>query len=249
MRLVFTAGVILAALTGCAHTTPSNQNIPEQAPVAGTSTEPGRDTAMAGFSAAMQRRDYQQAMAIESDWAKRYPTDLDFRHLEPALYLLTGDVAGWDHSRTDLLNTWRRTRGAMPPPSKASFTIDVIKSDTDLIIADQCYEPAGRFGVLYRFTVISADRQVRSFFTVESPSEENEIARQLGRPSPVFTLDHFKPGMHETVAMLPGLPPYADLKQRMLNYIANPRPVSASGNGQGELSNEECAFTQANKRG
>ena len=92
--------------------------------------------------------------------------DLDFRHLEPVSYLLAGDSAGWEHARGELLQSWAHMRGAVPPPPNPSFTIDLIPAGSDLIVADQCYERAGRFGVIYRFTVVSPDRQVHSFFTV-----------------------------------------------------------------------------------
>jgi hypothetical protein len=241
MRARIFAGFTYVLLTGCS----SNPHTPIAInPIlsSGSAVTTERGMASANLSAAIQRHDYRQAIAIENDWARRFPTDLEFRHLEPALYLLAGDRDGWENARGDLLQSWRRIRGAVPPPANPSFTIDIFKAGQDTIVTDQCYERAGRFGVIYRFTVISADQHVHSFFTVESPENDNQIARELGRPQQVFTLDHFRPGVHETVAMLPGLPPYVDIRQRVLTYIANPQPLSASGNGQGGLSTEGCSI-------
>ena len=242
MRINVAAGSLLVLLAGCASSPLPTQSAAGPAYPSGAASKPERDAASAGIAAATQRHDYHHAIAIESDWAKRYPADLDFRHREPELYLAAGDTEGWDRARRDLLQTWARIRGTAPPPANAGFMIDSFKAGQDVVIADQCYERAGRFGVLYRFTVISPDQQVHSFFTVESPDHDNQIARQMGLPSPVYTLDHFRPGIHETVATLNGLPPYAALRQRVLDYIANPRPVSASSSGQPVLSTEGCAI-------
>ena len=209
-------------------------------PVAAAPASPERDAAIASVRAAIAQHDAAKAVAAEQGFAQRHPEDLDFRHLEPFLYVMVGDHAGWEHARGDLLNTWLRTRDGAPPPAPPSFTIDMFKVGADTVITDQCYERAGRFGVIYRFTVVGPDRRVNSFFTVESPDHDNQIAREMGQPSPVFTLDHFVPGVHETVAMLPGLPAYADLRQRVLSYIAKPQPLSASRNGSSVLSNEDC---------
>jgi hypothetical protein len=242
MQINVAAGLLLVLLTGCASSPSATQRAASPTYPSDAVPKPERDAASAAIMAAAQRHDYHQAIAIENDWAKRYPTDLDFRHREPELYLAAGDTEGWERTRRDLLQTWARIRGTAPPPTPAGFTIDLFKAGQDVVIADQCYERAGRFGVLYRFTVISPDHQVHSFFTVESPDHDNQIAREMGLPSPVFTLDHFRPGVHETVAMLPGLPVYADLRQRVLGYMANPRPVSASSGGQPGLSTEGCAI-------
>ncbi len=244
MPLSRIAGLALIALTGCASTVPVGK-IAADPSLSSTPADPARAGIAARVSAAVQSHDYRQAVAIEDNYAKDHPTDWDFRHNEPVLYRLAGDSAGWEHARNDLLQTWARSRGSVPPPRDPSFTVDLIQSGQDLIVADQCYERAGRFGVIYRFTVFSPGNQVRSFFTVESPDADNRIARELGRAEPVFTLDHFRPGMHETVAMLPGLPDYANLRRRVLDYIADPQPVSASSNGQPGLSNERCGINQS----
>jgi hypothetical protein len=243
MHMRALTGFALMLLAGCA-ASPQTQNMMAPALPSGGGVRSERTIATEKLTAAIQRRDYRDAIAIERDWASRFPADLDFRHLEPQLYLLAGDRDGWEKARRDLLETWRRIRGTASPPANPSFTIDIFKSGQDTIIADQCYERAGRFGVIYRFTVVSPDRHVGSFFTVESPDSDNKIARELGHTEPVFTLDHFRPGVHETVAMLPGLPPYADLRQRVLAYIDNPRPVSASTNGQAGLSTEGCSINK-----
>ena len=230
--------LMMLAFTGCATTPPPLQT--ESVPLASSGPDPQRVVATAAIASAMTKHDYHQALTIENDWAAQHPTDLDFRHLEPAIYLLSGDIPGWEHSRTDLLQSWRRIRATEVPAGTPSFTVDVFKAEQDVIVADQCYERAGRFGVIYRFTAISPDHRVRSFFTVESAVDDNRIARELGKTEQVFTLDHFRPGVHETVAMLPGLPAYPNLRQRVLDYVANPRPVSASGSGQSGLSTEGC---------
>jgi hypothetical protein len=203
--------------------------------------DPQRNAAHAAEMQAIQRRDYRGALAIVANWMAGHPADIDFRHLEPVLHMMAGDMAGWEQSRTALLQAWTRMRGTVPPPADPGFTVDFMKAGQDLVVADQCYERAGRFGVLYRFTVISPAHQITSFFTVESSDSDNQLARELGRP-PVFTLDHFRPGVHETVAMLPALPPYPELRKRVLAYLANPQPVSASRNNLAGLPNEGCAF-------
>jgi hypothetical protein len=235
MRLSLSVGSVLLALTGCAVTS---------APSSDATANAERTAATADITAAIQRHDNRQAVAIENGWARRHPMDLDFRHLEPLLYLMAGDSAGWEHARGDLLQSWKRIRDTAPPPADPSFTIDMFKVGQDVIVADQCYERGGRFGVIYRFTVVSPDRHVNSFFTVESPDSDNMIARELGRGEQVFTLDHFRPGVHETVAMLPGLPAYENLRQRVLAYAVNPHPISASSNGQAALSTEGCSINR-----
>lgn len=233
-------GLTFFLLTGCA----ANPQVQNLTPPTSRIASPERGAATASVMAAVQQGNFPRAIAIEQDWAARFPMDLEFRHLEPAIYLLAKDPNGWENARKDLLTTWRRIRGSVPPLADPSFTIDIMKVGQDTIIADQCYERAGRFGVIYRFTVVSPDNRVRSFFTVESPDADNRIARELGSRQQVFTLDHFRPGLHETVAMLPGLPAYADLRRRVLSYIANPQPISASSNGQGGLSTEGCSLNK-----
>ncbi len=201
---------------------------------------PEREAIITGIGAAARAHDFAQAIALGQGWAKRYPDNLDVRRLEPAMYLLSGDTTGWARSRSDLAQRWARLRGKAPPPAHPGFTVDIFNAGPDFVIADQCYETSGRFGVLYRFTVVSPGPQVNSFFTVESPPSDNQIARELGQPTPVFTLDHFTPRSHETVANLSGPPNYTDLRQRVLAYMANPRPISASS--QSGLSTENCGF-------
>ena len=241
---VIRAALLLAMLTvaGCANTPSPPQTA--SAPSAPFGADPQRNAATNAIATAMAKHDYRQALTIENDWAAQHPADLDFRHVEPAIYLLSGDIPGWEHSRTDLLQTWRRIRATAVPAGAPSFTVDVFKAGQDVIIADQCYERAGRFGVIYRFTALSPDHRVRSFFTVESAVDDNRIARELGKSEQVFTLDHFRPGVHETVAMLPGLPAYQNLRQRVLDYVANPQPISASSNGQSGLSTEGCSVNR-----
>ena len=199
-----------------------------------------RDAAVASVRSAIAQHDPAKAVAAEQGFAQHHPEDLDFRHLEPFLYVMVGDHAGWDRARGDLLNTWVRIRDGAPAPTPPSFMIDMFKIGDDTIITDQCYERAGRFGVIYRFAVVGPDHRVSSFFTVESSDHDNQVARALGQPSPVFTLDHFVPGVHETVAALPGLPAYADIRQRVISYIAKPQPLSASRSATPALSNEDC---------
>ena len=236
MQFRLIAGLLSLALTSLVTPTAHSQEAPR--PVA--PPNPQRDAASAAINAAVQQHDYRRAIAVENSWVAQHPTDFDFRHMEPLFYRLAGDEAGWEHARSDLLQRWAASGDTLATPASPSFTVDLFKVGQDMIIADQCYERAGRFGVIYRFSVVGPDRQVNSFFTVESPEADNQSARERGQPSPVFTLDHFRPGIHETVAMLPGLPAYADLRQRVLAYMADPRPISSSSNGGNKLANEGC---------
>ena len=109
----------------------------------------------------------------------------------------------------------------------------------------QCYETAGEFGVSYKFNVLSAAKgNLLSFFTVESGITDNRLAKELGRPWPVFTLDYFPPFGHQTVAMLHSKPDYDDLRKRVEAHLADPDALSASGNGGQGLSDEGCEFTR-----
>ena len=113
-------------------------------------------------------------------------------------------------------------------------------------MVQQCYESAGRFGVLYRFDVTDQDQKVLSFFTVESPVFDNQVAREMGRRTPVFSLDHNRPGVHETIAMMDQVPDYPILRNRVLDYIANPKPLSSSTHPG--LANYGCEFAQPGTR-
>ncbi len=197
-----------------------------------------REAARNHVSAAVQRKDYPAAIAAAVAWARQHPTDLRFRKIEPLLYRLAGNEPGWEASRANLMGTWR-TRTGVPESMDSSFTIDRLTAGAVRIVAEQCYEQAGRFGVSYRLNVIGADNRIGSYFTVESPPSENQMRREMGLPSPSFTLDYFVPGRHETVALLPGAPVYADVRQRALDYLANPKPVSGSNTGTG-LANVGC---------
>ena len=216
--------------------TPQDEAVPPRPTAAAE-----RAAALTELVAALDRHDYRQALTIDRQWADRFPADLPFRRFEPALFLALGDRAGWEKARTDLLGIWQGMRTRVRPPPNPSITVDMIPAGPDVVVAEQCYERGGRFGVLYRFLVVSPDKRVRSFFTVESTETDNKVARELGSSAPVYTLDHFLPGRHETVAMLQGRPDYVDLRRRVLAYMADPKPLSASGNGQGGLSNEACA--------
>lgn len=215
---------------------------PARAQFTGQSTRASVEAALVG---AMRKGDYHQALAIEAEWAAQHPADLDMRRVEPVLYRLAGDMGGWERARKNLLQAWAATRTSGARPGSASFIIDMVRVKQGMMFADQCYERAGRWGVLYRFTVVGADGKVESFFTVENADSDNQVARELGQKDPVFTLDHFRPGIHETVAMLPALPSYDELRQRALAFLADPRPVSASRNGDGGLPTENCAFNPA----
>jgi hypothetical protein len=238
MRIILGIGAVL--LAGCASQPQRAASSADPVQTSAMQPTAERSAAIAALSAARQSRDWRHANAIMKDWAARHPTDLEFRRDEPLTYLLAEDLVGWEHARADLLREWSQIKGTVQAPKPPSFMIDLFKAGPDMVVATQCYESAGRFGVSYRFTVFNPDRQSRSFFTVESPISDNQIARELGRRSPVFTLDHFRPGIHETVATLSGPPEYQDLRRRVLNYVANPRPISASGNGVGMLSTEDC---------
>ena len=105
---------------------------------------------------------------IESDWAKSHPTDLGFREIEPILHKMAGDEAGWERSRQELLVTWGQMRGSasLPPPIKPGFTIDILKLNNNyMLYVDQCYEPAGKFGVLYKFSVVGPGHKTVAFST------------------------------------------------------------------------------------
>ena len=202
--------------------------------------ESGREAAVASVRQALARQDHAGALAAERGWAQAHPADLDARRLEPWLFALNKDSAGWERARGDLLRTWQGVRGRGVAPSPPRFMVDVFDAGGDRVIAEQCYERAGRFGVIYRFLVLAPGGALTSYFTVESPESDNQIARELGNPSPVFTLDHFTPGQHATVGFLPGLPAYAEIRRRVLTYLANPRPQSSSGTGSGGLANVDC---------
>ena len=186
---------------------------------------------------AMRRQDYPAALLAEAAWAKQHPTDLEFRHIEPLLHRLLGDTAAWDRSRADLLRVWQRT--PTPETPARSFTIDLIPLASGYLVAEQCYEQAGRFGVSYRIDVHSPDNRLTGYFTVESPPAENQMRREMNLPSPSYTLDYFTPGRHETVSFLPGAPVYADMRTRALAHLADPKPISGSGTGSG-LANVGC---------
>ena len=196
---------------------------------------PEREAARARVTEAVQRKDYRAAIAAQAAWARLHPTDLQFRHIEPLLYRMAGDMAGWDRARSGLLTTWQRAQPTVETMD-SSFTIDMLAAGPSRIVADQCYEQAGRFGVSYRLAVVDGEGRITSYFTVESPPSDNQIQRELGSNVPVYTLDYFKPGQHQTVARLPGPPVYQDVLQRALAHLADPKPISASGTGPGLAS-------------
>ena len=192
---------------------------------------PDRDAAQARVTEAMRRQDYPAALAAETAWARQHPTDLRFRHLEPLLHRLAGDEPGWANARAELLRIGAGAR--TPETTDRSVTIDMVPLGTGRMFAEQCYEEAGHFGVSYRLNVLGSDGRTASFFTVESPPAENQMRREMKLPAPSYTLDHFTPGRHATVAFLPGAPVYEDIRQRALAYLADPQPISGSNTGDG----------------
>jgi hypothetical protein len=190
--------------------------------------DPERAAAMARVKDAFRQHDFKQAIAAEREWATRHPTDLEFREIEPLLYHLAGDEAGWEQARRDLVATWARIRDTAPPPPRAGFPIDIMKlNDQYQMLVQQCYERGGTFGVLYKFALVGKDNRTAAFFDVESADVDNEISRLKGQ-GPVFTLDYNRPNYHETAAIMKALPDYQELRRRVLAYIANPNPISAS---------------------
>jgi hypothetical protein len=249
------SGLALLLFTGCATNHPLTSVTPAAAVAPLTSsgqiaadtasdatipTMPDRQALKSAVQEAVRRRDFRAALAMEQAWAKQNPDDLEVREDEPFLYRALGDVAGWEHSRDDLTATLARIRRTGPLPAQPGFTIDFFKVAGNLVIVQQCYERAGPAGVLYRFDEMGQGQNLLSFFVVESPDRDNQIARERGKKYPVFFLDHNRPDIHETVEIMLEVPAYPALRKRVIDYIANPQPRSSSA--QKGLPNEGCAF-------
>lgn len=231
----------LAALSGCA-APPSSGPEPTAVParVAGASADPARAAARDRVTAAMGRKDFREGIRHIDEWMRGHPTDISFRYLEPLLYRLAGDGAGWERSRTEIQASWQRLRGAVPPPSPPAFAIDAFPHGPDLVTVHQCYESAGRFGVVYEFLIAGRDGRISSFFAIEHPSVTNQVMREMGQQRDVHTVDYFRPGMHATVAMLDHVPSYDEARQRVQAFLADPKPLSASTNGNPGLMVVRC---------
>jgi|GEM_PF-2976478 len=259
-RISWIAGLALLLTSGCAANGPqtrTSESSATSAPQGMSSAEmpsfdamiqtlPNRAALKATVAEAVRRHDYRAALAMEQAWVKRNPDDLEVRDEEPMLYLATGDIAGWERSRGELTAVFARVRGRGTLPARPGFAIDVFKAGDKTVVAQQCYERAGRFGVMYRFDVTGQDHKTQSFFTVESPEADNQIAREMGRKSPVFFLDYNRPGVHESVEVMDRVPPYPALRTRVMDYIANPKPASSST--QARLANYGCEFAGTGAR-
>ncbi|MCR0981705.1 hypothetical protein [Roseomonas populi] len=238
----------LLVLSGCVAAPSSKPEAAAPVQAAGAS-DPARVAARNEVSAAMGRKDHRQAIRLIDDWMRGHPDDISFRYLEPLLYRLAGDGAGWERSRAEIQQSWQRLRDTVPPPTPPAFVIDAFPHGQDLVSVHQCYETAGRFGVMYEFLIVARDNRLTSYFTVEHSSIGNQIMRELGQQEPVYSVDYFRPGMHATVAMLNREPTYEEARQRVLAFLADPKPLSASTIGRPGLASVHCEVARRASRG
>jgi hypothetical protein len=205
-----------------------------------------RDVAAAAVKVAVVAHDFDKAINIDVSWKENHPDDVDFVYSLPLLYRLAGHPDMADAARNDLLARWAAIRDHASRPQHAGMLVDGFAVGQDRVVATQCFEKSGRFGVSWRFDVVGGEGTpaLLGFFTVESPLSDNQMAKELGQPTPVYTLDHFLPGRHETVALLSSgsTPVYDDLRRRVSAYMGDPRPVTSFGSGSGPLSHEGCGF-------
>ncbi|WP_338663797.1 hypothetical protein VQH23_01265 [Pararoseomonas sp. SCSIO 73927] len=250
MRFGWAVAVGLTALSGCAAPTSSKPEPTEAPPrAAGMPADPARTAARDRISAAIGRKDFREGIRLIDDWMQGHPTDISFRYLEPFLYRLAGDGAGWERSRADIQASWQRLRGRVPPPSPPAFVIDAFPLGQNLVTIHQCYESAGRFGVVYEFLIAGRDNRITSFFAVEHNAVTNQIQREMGQPGEIYTVDYFQPGRHATVAMFDRMPSYEEARQRVQAFLADPKPLSASTNGQPGLMAVRCEVAPVGARG
>lgn len=230
MRTTWIVLPLLAALAGGA------------AQAAAPLADPVREAARAQVQAALKAHDVTRAIALEEAWGNAHPADLQFRRDEPLLHALAGDGPGWARSRAALLGEWQAIRATGPRPADPSLLIDTFAAGDHQVFVEQCYAPSGPQGVLYRFVDLDADRIMGSFFAVVSPKDDDRLAAAVGQTDPVVLLDRFEPGLEQNVATFRGVPPYATLRQRVLDFYADPKPAGSTRTASPGLSTERCGF-------
>jgi hypothetical protein len=225
----------LAVLAACAHqNTGPSQPTSVISPAALGSAD--RQTALSLVYQAGAQNDFKRSTSLQLAWANKHPDDLDFLADLPMSYAALGDKEGWEQSRRMLTQSWARKKGTIPRPRNAGFHVELIQTPSNTLIATQCYERAGRFGVLYKFVIIGSP----AFFTVESSDADNKIAKEMGGTGRAVTLDFFAPNRHATVALWNNTPDYATIVHRVAEFLKNPVPMSASP--QVGMSTEGCEF-------
>lgn len=144
-------------------------------------TAADRDAAHKAVADAIAAHEYGTALELGRAWFTKHPTDLDFAVAMPIVAMDGGYTDKWNEWRKDLAAQWAK----LSPTKKRSkfpfMAIDVFNVDGDRIVyVMQCYDTAGEFGVSYKFNVLSAKtKQPLSFFAVESPIKDNQLAKEL----------------------------------------------------------------------
>lgn len=200
-----------------------------------------RSVAHDAIGAAYRAKDARRYIVYAETWLKRDPSEFPVRRLLPGAYMAIGNRAGAGQARTAVMAAWPQAK-PLVPKEQTSFEIDRFSVGTHQVVARQCYEGAGRFGVRFRFDVVD-DGHLTSFITLESSDLENQIAREMSRLKPgerIASVDVYLPGEHRTTAMLRAIPDYDHAKALVIDYLRDGKYGSASRNGQPGFMAVDC---------
>lgn len=183
---------------------------------------------------AIELQDYPDALRFSQQLLAITPNDFGIRAVMPVLFNMLHDQPNFERATADLTQVWKDSSDPTIKGRK-SFLLEGFKIDDYSVIARQCFEIGGRFGVKYLFLFGRPNEPV-SKITLEVNYLEGLIDAEIKKTHdvyPAISMDAYSGGTHKTLMLTsPGPnnkePDYNTMREKVVAYLKSPSAAISS---------------------